>query len=151
MNNLRQIFGLLFLCFAVQSCADEPTCLNSYTSLIKIKFVDEDGAAQPIIIKSLTALEANMDIYPEYTNDTTSSVNINLNPNEAITTLVFEQESSVDTLILTYALIPEFISSDCGLFIQFNDLDTISTTFDTLKIIQPIIDDEVDTNIEIIN
>ena len=105
----------------------------------------------PIIIKSLTALEAKMDIYPEYTNDTTSSVNINLNPDEAITTLVFEQENSADTLILTYALIPEFISSDCGIFIQFNDLDTISTTFDNLKLIQPIIDDEVDTNIEIIN
>ena len=151
MNNLRKIISLLLLSLAVQSCADEPTCINSYTSLIKLKFVDENGASEPIIITSLTALEANSDIYPEYTNDTTSSVNINLNPNEAITTLIFAQPSDSDTIVFTYDLYPEFISEECGIFLQFNNLDTLSSTFENLTIIQPIIDEEVATNVEIIN
>lgn len=130
------------------SCGDEPTCVDTDTSIIKIDFLDEDGKAKNIIINSLSAI-GNEDGFPEFNNDTTSSISLPLNPGAPNTTFILYQPTKTDTIGLAYDVVAKLISPECGLDASFSKLDTSFTTFTKLVIIESIIDEAVTTNIEI--
>ena len=132
------------------SCADEATCIDNNTSLIKIHFVDTAGTDKPIILNRLIAI-GNEDGFPQYDNDTTSSLFIAMNPELNYTTLIFEMPTGKDTLALSYQVTPTFVSSFCGIDFSFAALDTISTTFDELEIVDTNFNIPTSTNIEIVH
>lgn len=150
MNRFFHLFLLLIGLVTLFSCADDAVCINNNTSLVKIRFKNFDGVSEDVIINSLTAVENNA-LYPQYTQDTTSSVVISLNPREPVTTLEFIIQDTLRTLELSYTLLPQFISPECGMYISFSNLGVTSHSFDSLVLVQPIIDEQVNTNIEIIH
>ena len=136
--------------FAI-SCADEETCLDNSTGIVKVQFLDTAGVSKNIILTRLIAI-GNEDGFPQYDNDTASYFSIEMNPEVGYTTLIFEQpENNKDTLALTYKVTPTFIGSDCGLDFYFASLDTASTTFEQLEVTNMNFDDEIDVNVEIIH
>jgi hypothetical protein len=142
------LYASLWLMIYLISCGDEPTCVDTDTSLIKIAFLGEDGKAKNIIINSLTAI-GNEAGFPEFTNDTTSRISLPLNPGARNTTFILFQPTKTDTIGLSYDVVAKLISPECGLDASFSKLDTTFTTFTKLVIVESIIDDAVTTNIEI--
>jgi hypothetical protein len=130
------------------SCGERPTCVDTDTSLAKIQFLGEDGKAKDIIISSLWAID-NEDGFPEFTNDTTSYLALPLNPGATSTTFIIEQTDRTDTIGLKYSVVAKLITPECGLDASFSNLDTTSTTYKTLVIVQKQIHQDVTTNIEI--
>jgi Family of unknown function (DUF6452) len=132
----------------VLGCGDIPTCLDVETNLVKIKFVDDNGAAKDIILTSLKAID-NENGFPEYAGDTVSNLTLSLNPGATTTTFIFEQPDRIDTLGLSYTVTAKLISPECGLDAAFDKLDTTFTSYDKLDILERIIHDDVKVNIEI--
>ena len=130
------------------SCADVPTCVDRDTSLVKIKFFDADGLAKDIFLTKLKAI-GNEDGFPEYDNDTLSSISLPLNPGALTTTFIFEQTTGTDTIGLSYNVVAQLISPECGLDAAFSNMDTTFTSFANLKILERIIHEDIITNIEI--
>ena len=145
------IFTLFCMAMFFSSCADEETCLDNSTSLVKVQFLDSAGVSKNIILTRLAAI-GNQDGFPQYDNDTASYFLIAMNPELDYTTLIFEQpENKKDTIALTYKVTPTFISSDCGIDFYFANLDTASTTFEQLEITNMIFNKDIDINVEIIH
>ena len=130
------------------SCGDTPTCLDRETSLVKIDFINEEGAAKDIILLSLKAID-NEDGFPEYALDTLSQLQVPLNPGSRTTTFLLEQASGIDTIAFSYTVVAQLISPECGLDAAFDQLDTLSTSFSQLEIISKSINELVEVNIEI--
>lgn len=141
-------FIILFGLTALSSCGDEPTCVDRDTSLVKIDFVGEDGLAKDIIINSLSAIGKN-DGFPEYLDDTLSTLVLPLNPGARNTTFILNRPNSIDTIGLSYDVVAQLISPECGLDAAFSKLDTTRITFASAIIISRIIDEQIETNIEI--
>jgi hypothetical protein len=132
----------------ILSCGDIPTCLDTETNLVKVKFIDADGNAKDIYLTKLSAI-GNEDGFPEIEDDTLSSINLSLNPGAFATTFIFEQTTGTDTIGLSYTVVAKLISPECGLDAVFDDMDTTFTSFKKLEILQSIIHEDIITNIEI--
>jgi hypothetical protein len=133
----------------ILSCGDIPTCVDGETSLVKINFVDVDGAAKNIFITKLKAIN-NENGFPEYDGDTLSSISLPLNPGALTTTFIFEQTSgTIDTIGLSYSVVASLISPECGLDATFSDMDTTFATFEKLIILDLNIHEDIITNFEI--
>lgn len=143
-NNWVLIIGLGL----ILSCGDIPTCLDTETNLIKVKFIDADGNAKDIFITKLSAI-GNENGFPEFDNDTLSSISLPLNPGALTTTFIFEQTTGTDSIGLSYTVVAILISPECGLDAAFDNMDTTFTSFDKLEILQSIIHEDIITNIEI--
>ena len=148
MGNRTKYFLLnLFLIIAV-SCGDQPTCVDKNSSTVKISFIDSDGDAKTITLLGLRAVNNEMG-FPDYADTTVSSLSLPLNPGANMTTFLLDQEDKTDTLGLSYDVVSELISPECGLRAAYSKLDTTATSFTALEIVSRIIHDEITTNIEI--
>ena len=145
---LRSFIILLSGLIVLSSCGDEPTCVDRDTSLVKIDFVGEDGLAKDIIINSLSAIGKN-DGFPEYQDDTLSTLVLPLNPGARSTTFILNRPTSIDTIGLSYDVVAQLISPECGLDAAFSKLDTTRITFPAAVIISRIINEQIASNIEI--
>lgn len=145
---LRSFIILLSGLIVLSSCGDEPTCVDRDTSLVKIDFVGEDGLAKDIIINSLSAIGEN-DGFPEYQDDTLSTLVLPLNPGARSTTFILNRPTSIDTIGLSYDVVAQLISPECGLDAAFSKLDTTRITFPAAVIISRIINEQIASNIEI--
>jgi hypothetical protein len=138
------IIGIGLVC----SCGDIPTCVDTETNLVKINFLDTDGNATDIFLTKLEAI-GNEDGFPEYDDDTLSSISLSLNPGSLTTTFIFEQTTGTDTIGLSYSVVAKLISPECGLDAAFDNMDTTFTSFNKLIILEQIIHEDIPTNIEI--
>lgn len=132
----------------ILSCGDISTCLDTESNLVKIKFLDDEGNPKDIFITNLSAI-GNENGFPEFDNDTLSSISLSLNPGAFTTTFIFEQTTGTDTIGLSYTVVAKLISPECGLDAVFDDMDTTFTSFKKLEILQSIIHEDIITNIEI--
>lgn len=131
------------------SCGDIPTCVDTETNKVKVKFLDTDGSAKEIYLTKLWAI-GNENGFPEYDDDTLSSIDLSLNPGAITTTFILEQTSgTIDTIGLSYSVVARLISPECGLDAAFDDMDTTFTTYNKLEILDSRIHEDIITNIEI--
>lgn len=145
--NLHYFF-LLIIGILASSCGDDATCLDRDTSIVKIKFIDEDGADKDIILIALRAID-NENGFPEYEQDTLSRLSLPLNPGSRTTTFLLDRAEGTDTLGLSYDVVAQLISPECGLDAAFSNLDTTNVSFEQVNIVSSIINEEIITNIEI--
>ena len=149
MRNKWFIKWLLIIGFGlVLSCGDIPTCVDTETNLVKVKFIDEEGIPKDIFLTKLSAI-GNEDGFPEHDDDTLSSINLSLNPGALTTTFILEQTTRIDTIGLSYSVVAKLISPECGLDATFDDMDTTFTTYKILEILDIRIHEDIITNIEI--
>ena len=130
------------------SCGDIPTCVDTETNLVKVKFLDIEGNPKDIFLTKLSAI-GNEDGFPEYDDDTLSSISLSLNPGAITTTFIFEQTTGTDTIGLSYSVVARLISPECGLDAAFDNMDTTITSFNMLEILDSRIHEDIITNIEI--
>ncbi|MEN8248995.1 MAG: DUF6452 family protein [Bacteroidota bacterium] len=131
----------------ILNCGDVPTCIPTESNLVKIAFLDDEGKSKPLTF-TLRALDRE-DLFLDYTDTTLSKLVLPLNGSSNTTTFVIDHDAISDTLGLSYDVVAQLISPECGLEIALSELDTTSTTFENLRILENIIHEDVNTNIEI--
>lgn len=148
MKSILYIFLFAITGLFLTACGDEATCVDRDTSIVKIAFVDEDGLDKDIILLSLSAIGDN-DGFPDYADTTLSTLQLPLNPGARTTTFILEHSNGTDTIGLSYDVVAQLISPECGLDAAFSNLDTTRVTFDEAIILSSIINEQIGRNIEI--
>ena len=145
---LQGIFLVITVVFVFSSCGDEATCVDRETSLVKINFIGEDGQDKDIILYSLSS-PGNNDGFPEYEDDTLSRLVLPLNPGSRSVTFILDRPTGKDTIGLSYEVVAQLISPECGLDAAFSKLKISQNTFPEAMIVSDIINEQIQTNIEI--
>lgn len=150
-------FAFLLFLFALAACEDEPGCVTNDTNVVEINFYQIDDTTQrnatSVVIPGVEAV--GVGPYTLDTGDVVSARNnylLILNPEEDATTFyVFQENGTVDTIVLRYQREQRVISPDCGPTQRYFDLsvDTAITTFDSVRVVEPELGTLSGTNIEI--
>ncbi len=83
-------------------------------------------------------------------NDTTSYIRLPMAPDRDTTVLRFVTDLGIDTVALSYTTRLTVVSPECGALRNFNDLRVINTSFDSIRVINPLLRSNVRTHVEIV-
>ena len=138
---------------ALAACEDEPGCVSEDSSSVEIAFFAIDDTSRrnsiELAVQGVVPVGAN-----PYTLDTTfqatSEYSLFLNPSEDVATFyIVQADNTVDTLVLSYQREQTLISPECGPSQRYFNLDTLRSTFDSVRIIERELSALTRTNIEI--
>ena len=140
---------LVFLALlSLAGCADEATCIPENTDLLQLSFIDENGKASAITVVSLE-VEGGNDYFPIIQDSTFSTLSVPLNPLDSVIQLNFVQESETNSITLNYRATPRLSDPKCGLETFFNEIETESTNFIDVEIVNPVLNKDITTNVKI--
>ena len=136
------------------ACSPDEICFTDHDTQVKINFKKEiysgtDSAFfenDTLIFIRITALDTD-SIFVE--SDTLSRVVLPVNTGVNITTFIFDSDQGSDTLELRYQRQQRLISVDCGPEQVIDNLEAGAFTFDSLKIMNPILLVQENTNVEV--
>ena len=126
--------ALLLFFLSLAACEDEPGCVSDNSSFVTISFFKIDDTTQRNVddsngISRFSAVGSSPD----------SAVTVSglpLNPSENVATFYVSQENGqVDTIALSYQREQTLISPECGPSQRYFNLDTIRSTFDSIRIV----------------
>ncbi len=143
-----KIFGVLLLIFSIAACSEFVDCSRETKTTAKISFFKKaDGTSLEIAFDTITAIGTDSIFFTA--KDTLNIYDIPLDPNSISTTFIFIKASVTDTLNLGYENQFVIIDEDCPPEIAFNNLEILSTSFDSLIIVENRLLIEVENNIKV--
>ncbi len=149
------IMGLVLSRMAM-GCLDRPDCVFEGDNRIEINFlrleeVDDElrNVQDTLIFQRIYALNSNA-LYAFQDTIFTPFILL-INPNDTVTTFVFERLSGTDTLVLNYDSRPGFVSENCGFNIELTNMEVARHTFDSLKVNNLDLEIKNIINFEVIN
>ena len=141
---------LLFILGVLTGCVDDELCIGTGTNIVKVKIFDYLDPNTPLAI-TFIGIEASVDPenLPAYADSTLTSINLTIDPNVEQTMFIFSTADRTDTLHTLYSILPRLISPTCGPEFLFNNLIVEEHTFDSLVVVETLIDSDVETNIQL--
>ena len=132
-------------------CFEQPDCLINNTNILKItlkgKTLGKDTTVAFISIRDIKEPAAL------YLNQALGSIQIPVQINDTVTTVVFEYtEKSLpvsDTLVVAYQNQTRVISPDCGAYLYQIDVKIPKTNFEKTKVTNSILSTSATKNLEI--
>ncbi len=86
---------------------------------------------------------------PIIQNATVSSVQLPVNPELSEVVFTFTFEDRVETMHLTYIARAEVISPDCGVLLNYEDLEVVDTSFELYTVVNNQLLINAPVNVEI--
>ena len=147
-----RITNAIFLVMAamLMAACNEPDCESKTTNFVNIKFYKiENNELDTLTIASVTAIAADDTIFVE--NKDVTSVRLPLRPDTTATVFAFESNFGNDTLILTYRRKARLISENCGVEVIFSDLGYSRNDFDSIKVENQTLIEDITEDVKIYN
>ncbi|UXP32896.1 DUF6452 family protein [Reichenbachiella agarivorans] len=143
-------FQLMPLLWVI-SCADDPDCDQELPyDAVHVGFYDYDSLTKTELKFDLVATEGSDSLFYDR-SDTLAVFKLNLNPSVDSVTYLFVTGVTIDSLKLKYSRKLEWLSEKCGPTMSYDRLEIVEHTFDSVSLVQPLIDLSVDENIKIYN
>jgi hypothetical protein len=124
-----------FLIFVLMtaSCLDEPECFSLNNNIVGISFKKmTNRQSDTVYVSSLQAVGTD-SIFEKLT--ALNGVDVPLNYFKDTTDFIFTNHDGIYDLRLTYDSKAQFVSEDCGERYVIDNLHAISTTFDSIRIL----------------
>lgn len=141
-NHFGVLFALIF--FGLAACEEEANCVTDNTNIVTLQFTkllaNEGGNAEEDYQDSvIVTAEGTIAGIPE---GGASLIGLPLDPaNNTTTFYIYRQLEegvfTVDTLVLRYRREQTLISPECGPDQRFFDVDTVLSTFDSIRVRNP--------------
>lgn len=132
------------------SACNEPDCESKTTNFVNIKFYKlENNELDTLTIISLTAIGADDTTFAE--NVKVTGVRLPLRPDATATVFAFDSNLGNDTLILTYRKKARLISENCGVEVIFSDLGFGRNDFDSIKVVNRTLIEDITEDVKIYN
>lgn len=140
----------LFFLLGCVACLSAPDCIPLSTNEAGIEFKNRSNQPLATGIQRITNLTSGIvyTLTPE--NDTTSYIRLPMAPDRDTTVLRFVTDLGIDTVALSYTTRLTVVSPECGALRNFNDLRVINTSFDSIRVINPLLRSNVRTHVEIV-
>ncbi|ELR72204.1 hypothetical protein C900_01758 [Fulvivirga imtechensis AK7] len=148
---MRIIIAILFImAVMLMSACNEPDCQSKTTNFVNVKFYKiENNELDTLTILSITAIAADDTVFVE--NLEVSSVRLPLRPDTTATVFAFDSNFGRDTLILTYRKKARLISENCGVEVIFSDLGYSRNDFDSIKVVNQTLIEDITEDVKIYN
>ncbi len=136
------------------SCAPDEICFSDNTTLVQLEFLTiqyegTDSAEvvnDTLIFNSITA-QATDSVFVE--GDTLAKLALPVNTADTVTWFLFDSDRGMDSLQLSYRVFRRLISEECGPEQIFDELNLGSTSFDSVVIIAPLLNQQIAKNVEV--
>ncbi len=143
-----KILWVVILVLIVVACNEVVDCSRETKPTARISFFKKiDGTPLIISFDTIGALGSDSIFFT--VKDTLSIYDLPLDPQGNNTAFIFIKESEIDTLDLRYENQFVIIDEDCVPEIAFNNLEILSTSFDSLIIVENRLLIEVENNIKV--
>ncbi|MGL1885645.1 MAG: DUF6452 family protein [Reichenbachiella sp.] len=150
---MKFVFPSLCLFVVIMSvftgCSDAPDCEQELPSdSLNVVFYDNDSfEIARFKFERIIAVGANSVFYDS--GDSLSSFSLQLNPSSDTVDYLFITGVTQDILSIKYVRKMDWLSEDCGPNMGYSGVKIISTTFDSVNVINGTIDELVNENIQI--
>ena len=142
---------LISLLILGSGCLDEPDCVSSATNFANVTFYKLDTAVVDTVdINSLTAAGSDSVLISDQDNVSTFKLPLNREATSSLFTFDIKNVG-IKTLTLTYQVNQRLISEDCGVEIIISDLGYSQSGFDSIRVLNTILVEEIDEDIRIFN
>ena len=148
--NFKNKFFINILCISCMtwSCEDRSDCeLEQSFDKIQVRFYSKENLEETKFKFDLIKAEGTDSIFFE--SDSLSLYSLGLNPSSNNVVYLFSAGLDVFTLDINYDSHVSVISERCGPDIEYNLLSVINTTFDSVVLINTIVDVSINHNIEV--
>lgn len=122
-------------------------CVPPTENILKVRFKGLDGTTKAVVFDAVK--DAKNDIIFFDSSDSLSLFELPIDLRENTLLYLFVKDGVTDSLFISYENKFILIDEDCGAGFILSDLDTIATSFDSLRIIDRRFLEEISTNIEI--
>lgn len=150
---MKNAFWLLLL--PLFSCLDQPDCLRTSDTALVVSFRKlEGGARDTVVLYQVIALGADSIFYsPGNVPDTLRGVNalLAVDPFNTETSFTFYFHENEKELRVGYNREMRFVSDECGSELFLSSLEILSTTFDSVRVVNRQLSKSRTVNIEIFN
>lgn len=150
---MKNAFWLLLL--TLFSCLDQPDCLRTSDTALVVSFRKlEGGARDTVVLYQVIALGADSIFYsPGNVPDTLRGVNalLAVDPFSTETSFTFYFHENEKELRVGYNREMRFVSDECGSELFLSSLEILSTTFDSVRVVNRQLSKSRTVNIEIFN
>jgi len=150
---VKNAFWLLLL--PLFSCLDQPDCLRTSDTALVVSFRKlEGGARDTVVLYQVIALGADSIFYsPGNVPDTLRGVNalLAVDPFSTETSFTFYFHENEKELRVGYNREMRFVSDECGSELFLSSLEILSTTFDSVRVVNRQLSKSRTVNIEIFN
>ena len=141
----------LVIIAALASCVDDELCIGDGTNVMKVQFIDVDSIPEQsteITLDSLVVSGTPVN-YPAYADTTLSALELEIDPDSTVSLFIFYSPTRIDSLEVTYVVLPRLISPECGPEKLFSELTASRYTFDSVAIEESLLRREVENNVKI--
>ena len=147
---MRNWWWMLFMVGLATACLEDAECVKSGDTALVIKFKKlSDGKADTLFVVNVTAMGTDSVFYTSKQLNGSAVLSVNPYAGETEFTFVFEAEQK--TLKVGYRNEVRFVSEECGTDRVQVDLKILETQFDSVRVVQPVLTKDRNTNIEIFN
>lgn len=131
---MKKLFILVFSIVVISACQRDDFCIDPITPNLVIRFYDSENED---LLKNAIDLTVWADGREElYTNITTDSIAIPLDPNSDMTLYHLSSEEIEDQITLLYTRKEVFVSRSCGFKYDFESLSFEDATNNWIEEIQ---------------
>lgn len=139
-------FRFLGVVLLLASCLNEPDCIITSTNLVKVGFKNLENKALSIEMDSIIVAGLAR---PFYKDSTITSVELPVSPDQDGATFTFVYNNTRQTLSLAYLRGIEVVSPECGAYPNFRGLNVVTTSFDSLNLVNDRLLINATVNLEI--
>jgi len=142
------------LLLALAACLDDPDCIRNADTGLVIQFKRLlDGKNDTLIFFRVEASGTDSIFYGQQPDELDTlrgtAMLLAVNPHAVATEFTFFFPVLEHTLIVEYNRSARFISEDCGSEVSFSGLKVTSTSFDSVRVVNPVLSKNRTVNIEI--
>ena len=138
----------MFLTFI--SCQDEADCISVTTDFANVRFYSiETEEFDTVMFNSVQPVGSDSVLLADTTLN--GVILLPLNPNVTTTSFAFDTEFGIDTLTLSYIVSTRIVSEDCGLEVLISGIETVRNDFDSIRIVNDVLNEDVNEDIRIYN
>ena len=151
--SLKTILLILVSVLFGTSCAEDPECTQEvpYDFFTVVFYDKNDYEAKNVKFDFILNSDSTLVYEKQDSSETLSAIRFQLNPNADTSEYYFFTGVKADTLQVIYSRELEWLSTECGPNFFYDGLDGVSETFDSINVVQTIIDASVDENIRLYN
>ena len=134
------------------SCEGEGICTESVLSVVNAGFYGWDGEQEvDVFVNNFTLYGEGRDSLLYDSKNSVTSFSFPMDMNALSSTMIFQADSLVDTLIINYSVVPVLVSYECG-FTNTFEMSGLSYTrhlIDSVSLINTVANLENEENLKI--
>ncbi len=144
----QSLLAIIVFSLAFYSCQPAVDCIGEGRDFIVVNFKSKSTGEDSLVVYDTIKAMSSDSIFYDF-NDTLSTFNLPLNINATQATYLFRKAGFDTTIVVSYQVQTSIIDDLCPPDVIFFNLDTLSTSFDSLVVTDKTLFQNSNANFEI--